>query len=267
MSFTISSWNINSLVPRLGVVTRLLKDERPDVLCLQKCKVAKDGFPLSQFVELGYRHHVIRDQGEANGVAIFSQVPITETVAMDFSDKREARHVFARFENGVGVHNMYFPAGGGQPDAAVDPGFQEKLDFLSNVEKAFNSNKPEKTILVGDLNIAPEEDDVFDHAILRSQVTHSAVESEALARVRKSGDWVDVMRKTQPSGALYSWWSYRWWNAEIPVGHKMDKGRRLDHIWSTPDLADQLEGSWVHRPARNWKGTSDHAPVIASFDL
>ncbi|MEN9063033.1 exodeoxyribonuclease III [Ponticoccus litoralis] len=267
MTFTVVSWNINSLVPRLKVVTRLLDEESPDVLCLQKCKVAKESFPVRAFTERGYTHHEIRDQDDVNGVAIFSKRPISEVESKNFTGAAEARHLFARLENGVGIHNMYFPAGGSQPDARIDPGFQEKLDFLDNVCGYFDAQKPQKSVLVGDLNIAPTKDDVYDHALLRSQVTHSAQEGEILEKVQKSGAWVDVMRKTQPEGALYSWWAYRWWDANAPVGDKKDRGRRLDHIWATPDLADQLDTSWVHRPARDWKGTSDHAPVFARFNL
>lgn len=267
MTFTIASWNINSLLPRLSVVTRLLREEHPDVLCLQKCRAAKSAVPLSVFEDLGYPHRAIRDQGEVNGVAIFSRTPIMETAEVDIAGQGEARYLFARLANGVGIHNMYVPAGGSTPDASTDPAFEKKRAFLADAGDRFRADRPTKAILVGDLNIAPEQDDVYDHALLKNEVTHSPAESAMLAEVRAAGDWVDVLRKVQPTGAMYSWWSYRWWNATVPVGHKNDKGRRIDHIWASPDLAVRLQSAWVDRAARNWKGTSDHAPVFARFDI
>lgn len=267
MSLTIVSWNINSLLPRLDVVARLLRDERPDVLCLQKVRAAREDFPRKAFEELGYPHIALRDQGTVAGLAILSRMPIAETSALDIAGQGEARHLFARLANGIGVHNLYVPAGGAKPDAANDAGFKKKLDFLAFARDHFRDVPPRAAMLMGDLNIAPLPEDVYDHPALRTEVTHTDIEAAALAEVRTAGGWVDLLRQTQPKGAMYSWWSYRWWNSSTPVGSRLDKGRLLDHIWGTADLAARLHTSGVNRVARDWKGGSDHAPVFATLDL
>ncbi|MEM8591831.1 MAG: endonuclease/exonuclease/phosphatase family protein, partial [Pseudomonadota bacterium] len=118
------------------------------------------------------------------------------------------------------------------------------------------------SVLVGDLNIAPREDDVWSHKQLLKVVSHTPIEVEHLEAAQTAGKWVDVTRQDIPEGNLYSWWSYR-----SPDWDKADKGRRLDHIWATPDLAGSASGSRVLREVRGWEKPSDHAPVFASFDL
>jgi exodeoxyribonuclease-3 len=115
---------------------------------------------------------------------------------------------------------------------------------------------------VGDLNIAPREDDVWSHKQLLKIVSHTPVEIAHLGAAQEAGAWVDITRQDIPSGLLYSWWSYRaadWDGA--------DKGRRLDHVWATPDIAGAAHSSRVLRDARGWDQPSDHAPVFATFDL
>jgi exodeoxyribonuclease-3 len=115
---------------------------------------------------------------------------------------------------------------------------------------------------VGDLNIAPREDDVWSHKQLLKVVSHTPVEVEHLGDTQEAGGWVDVTRADIPDGLLYSWWSYR-----APDWDAADKGRRLDHIWASPDIASAAHGSRILRDARGWTQPSDHAPVFASFDL
>ena len=126
----------------------------------------------------------------------------------------------------------------------------------------FHAERPERSILVGDLNIAPREDDVWNHKALLKIVSHTPVEVDHFAAVQEAGAWVDVTRADIPQGLLYSWWSYR-----APDWAAADKGRRLDHIWATPDIAGAAHGSRILRAARGWEQPSDHAPVFATFDL
>jgi len=262
MSFTLATWNINSVRLREGLVARLMTEEAPDVLCLQECKSPVEKIPLEQFHALGYRHMVARGQKGYNGVAIFSKMAIEEVDAQDFASLGHARHIAGRLENGVTVHNFYVPAGGDKPDRGVNEKFGQKLDYLSEMRDYFHANKPGKAILVGDLNIAPREDDVWDHKKLLKIVSHTPVEVEALAETQAAGDWVDVTRADVPEGKLYSWWSYRAkdWDAA-------DKGRRLDHVWATADISNSAHSSRVIRAVRGWEQPSDHAPVFATFDL
>ncbi|MFT6932808.1 MAG: exodeoxyribonuclease-3 [Paracoccaceae bacterium] len=261
MAFTVGTWNINSVRLREGIVAQLLRDEGPDVLCLQECKSPVELIPTALFASLGYDHIVARGQKGYNGVAILSKLPIEDAGHRDFVAKGDARHVAARLENGVTIHNFYVPAGGDIPDRAQNEKFGHKLDFLTEMRDWFKSEAPQKSILVGDLNIAPREDDVWSHKQLLKVVSHTPVEIEHFGEVQDAGKWVDVTRADIPEGLLYSWWSYRakdWDTA--------DKGRRLDHVWATPDIAASAHSSRVLRHVRGWEKPSDHAPVFATFD-
>jgi len=262
MPFTLATWNINSVRLREELVLKLLREEAPDVLCLQECKSPVDKIPTEGFAALGYEHMVANGQKGYNGVAILSKLPLEDMGREDFAGLGHARHVAAKLPNGVLIHNHYVPAGGDVPDREVNEKFGQKLDYLSDMAKDFRLSKPQRAILVGDLNIAPRPDDVWDHKKLLKIVSHTPVEVDAFNDVMAAGDWVDVTRADIPEGLLYSWWSYRAkdWDAA-------DKGRRLDHIWATSDIASAASGSRVVRLARGWEKPSDHAPVFASFDL
>ncbi|SDC72050.1 exodeoxyribonuclease III [Ruegeria marina] len=262
MSFTLATWNINSVRLREPIVCKLLAEEGPDILCLQEIKSPVDKMPVDSFAALGYTHVVAHGQKGYNGVAILSRLPIEEVGREDFATLGHARHVAARLENGVTIHNFYVPAGGDVPDRAVNEKFGQKLDYLTEMRDWFHTNSPEKSILVGDLNIAPREDDVWNHKQLLKIVSHTPVEVDHLGQVMESGKWIDITRQDIPQGLLYSWWSYRAkdWSAA-------DKGRRLDHVWATPDISNAGHSSRILRDARGWDQPSDHAPVFASFDL
>jgi exodeoxyribonuclease-3 len=262
MPFTLATWNINSVRLRAPLVCKLLAEEGPDVLCLQECKSPVDKIPTEDFAAMGYPYMVARGQKGYNGVAILSRLPIEEVSAQDFAELNHARHIAGRLENGVTIHNFYVPAGGDIPDRDKNEKFGQKLDYLTQMRDWFQAHKPQKSILVGDLNIAPREDDVWSHKQLLKVVSHTPIEVEHLAQTQDAGHWVDVTRADIPEGPLYSWWSYRArdWDAA-------DKGRRLDHIWATPDIANAAHSSRILRAARGWEKPSDHAPVFASFDL
>ena len=260
--FTLATWNINSVRLRQDLVAQFLGTEAPDILCLQETKSPVESIPAEVFAALGYTNMVARGQKGYNGVAILSRLPLTDAGSVDYADLGHARHVAARLENGVLIHNVYVPAGGDIPDRAVNEKFGQKLDFVAHLRDSFRETRPERAILVGDLNIAPLEDDVWSHKQLLKIVSHTPVEVEAFTDAQQAGGWVDVTRQDIPSGKLYSWWSYRArdWDAA-------DKGRRLDHIWASGDIAAAGHGSRILRAVRGWDKPSDHVPVLASFDL
>ena len=262
MPFTLATWNINSVRLREGLVARLMTDEQPDILCLQECKCPVELIPQDQFRALGYRYMVARGQKGYNGVAILSKLPLVDAGEKDFARLGHARHVAGRLENGVTIHNCYVPAGGDIPDREQNEKFGQKLDFLSEMRDHFRWERPDRAILVGDLNIAPREDDVWNHRALLKIVSHTPIEVDHLHAVMAAGAWVDVTRQDIPEGNLYSWWSYR-----SPDWDVADKGRRLDHIWATPDIAGAAYASRILRPMRGWTQGSDHVPVFATFDL
>ncbi|MBP7240870.1 exodeoxyribonuclease III [Amaricoccus sp.] len=261
MTLTIATWNINSVRLRAEAVARLLREEAPDILCLQETKSPVEKLPLDTFAAMGWSHVVARGQKGYNGVMILSRVPIEDAGGPRFCARDDARHVAARLPSGAILHNFYVPAGGDVPDPAANPKFRHKLDFLDEMRAWFATERPRAAILVGDLNIAPREDDVWSHRQLLRVVSHTPVEVEAMAATQGAGGWVDVTRAHIPDGRLYSWWSYR-----APDWAAADKGRRLDHVWATPDLADRSGGSRILRAVRGWDAPSDHVPVLAEFD-
>jgi exodeoxyribonuclease III len=257
----IATWNINSVRLREAAVLRLLREEAPDVLCLQETKSPVEKLPLEGMAALGYRHVVARGQKGYNGVLTISRLPIEDAGQRDFCTRGDARHVAARLPSGAVVHNLYVPAGGDLPDPALNPKFAHKLDFLAELRAWFAATPPERAILVGDLNVAPREDDVWSHRQLLRVVSHTPAEVQALAAVQGADGWVDVTRAHIPEGRLFSWWSYR-----APDWQAADKGRRLDHVWATPDLAARSSASRIARAVRGWALPSDRAPVFAEFD-
>ena len=261
MVLKVATWNINSVRLREQTVLRFLREQAPDVLCLQEIKTPLETFPFDGLRALGYGHVVARGQKSYNGVAIISRLPIEDAGQRDFCGKGDARHVAARLASGAVIHNVYVPAGGDIPDPQLNPKFHHKLSFVEELRHWFAAERPHAAILVGDLNIAPREDDVWSHKQLLKIVSHTPAEVERLTAAQAAGGWVDVTRKDIPHGRLYSWWSYR-----SPNWDAADKGRRLDHVWATPDLAMRSGGSRIFRELRGWDQPSDHVPVLAEFE-
>jgi exodeoxyribonuclease III len=264
MPLSVATWNINSVRLRLGLVRRFLADHSPDVLCLQETKCPDGNFPLAAFREAGYRHIEIHGQKGYHGVALISRLPLGSVDKRCFCGKEDARHIAATVEhNGrpITIHTLYIPAGGDQPDPDVNPKFAHKLSFLDELQGCMAELATPGSVLVGDLNVAPLETDVWSHKQLLKVVSHTPVETERLERARSTGRWVDLMRRfVPPELKLFTWWSYR-----SPDWTKNDRGRRLDHIWVTPDLASEATQLAVLKEARAWERPSDHVPVIATF--
>jgi len=256
----IASWNINSIRARMDIVTRFLNEEAPDILCLQETKVTDDIFPGGVFRQMGYNHQILHGQPMHHGVAILSRVPIREDIRHDWQANGEARHIGVKLDNGVRLENVYVPAGGEEPDREINPKFGQKLDFIERmVNWAKDLETP--TILTGDFNIAPLESDVWGHKQLINVVSHTQVEIDLLTRLQAAHDWVDIGRHFYPAPErLYTWWSYR-----AKDWAKSDRGRRLDHMWVSPELLEKTLSHRVAEPCRSWIKPSDHAPLITEF--
>jgi exodeoxyribonuclease-3 len=264
MSVRLATWNINSVRIRLELLARLVREAQPDVLCLQECKVADELFPVMDIMALGFPHVVYSGQKSYNGVAIFSKLPLSAVTSEDWLGNEERRHIQAALPDGTVVHNFYVPAGGDIPDPAVNRKFADKLAFMEAMTRWSGTLKPkDKVILVGDLNIAPYEHDVWSHRQLLDVVSHTPVETDAMARLRDTQGWVDAARQFTPMDQkLYSWWSYR--NRDWAAS---DRGRRLDHIWLTPAVAPALRACHTLREVRGWDNTSDHVPVLVDLAI
>ena len=266
MALKVVTWNINSVRLRIGLVTRLLDLWKPDVLCLQETKCPQGQFPSAPVRAMGYDHIAEFGQKGYHGVAIVSKRPFLAEAARSFCGKDDCRHISVTLAGAkpVTIHNLYVPAGGDEPDPRINDKFAHKLQFVDELGDWFGKDcvpKGHESILVGDLNIAPLEHDVWSHKDLLKVVSHTPVETEGLLRIQKHGNWVDLMRSHVPADRkLYTWWSYRArdWEAS-------DRGRRLDHIWSTAGLAPKCRKIDILKEARGWEQPSDHVPVMASF--
>ncbi|WP_019219385.1 exodeoxyribonuclease III [Bartonella florencae] len=267
MVFRIATWNINSIRLRLAQVFQYLELFPADILCLQETKCPDAFFPVEAFRAIGYKHIAFSGQKSYNGVAIVSRLPFKSVEKRSFCQKEDCRYISVIVEvcgREIQIHNFYVPAGGDVPDADVNEKFRHKLDFLEEMFaiRADQGNGL-SSLLLGDLNIAPLVDDVWSHQQLLKVVSHTPIETERLQALCHQGGWVDLMRLQFPVPTkLYTWWSYRARDWELA-----DRGRRLDHIWSSPDLAPFMADLSVFRAARGWKQPSDHVPVQTVFDF
>ncbi len=266
MKLTFATWNINSLRLRQAHLPRLITALAPDILCLQETKVPDDLFPENLARETGFPHILMRGMKGYNGVAILSRLPLRLLSDMpDWCAKTDCRHIAAGIETPGGpilIHNFYVPAGGDIPDRSQNAKYAHKLDFIAEARAYFLASPPLRTVLLGDLNIAPLENDVWSHRQLLTVVSHTPPEIEGLNAWMAAG-FTDALRHfVPPAEKLYTWWSYR--NRDWQAS---DRGRRLDHIWVSHDLAPSLHSQEILKSARNWGQPSDHVPVAVTLAL
>lgn len=261
----LATWNINSVRLRIGLLERLAKEQKPDVVCLQETKVADDQFPKKAIEKLGFPHIAINGQKGYHGVAILSKLPLSKIDARGFCEKGDARHLRVCLPNGIELHNFYVPAGGDIPDPKANEKFAHKLQFLEEMESFFGGMKSKKTatrVVVGDLNVAPFESDVWSHKQLLDVVSHTPAETDRMKRVYAAHDWIDVTRSFVPEPEkIFSWWSYRNqdWRAS-------DRGRRLDHVWVSPALKGAVKKHAILKDSRDWTQPSDHVPIVVEIE-
>ena len=266
MPVSVVTWNINSIRLRLPMVLDFIARHAPDVIMFQEIKCLDDQFPRNAFIEAGYPHMAVHGQKGYHGVAIVSKFPLTDVSSRMFCEIPESRHISALTDFGHGpvtLHDFYIPAGGDEPDPEINPKFKHKLGFLRELKEWFGDERfRQGQLICGDFNIAPLEHDVWSHKQMLKVVSHTPVECEKLTTARKAGNWVDTMRVHTPEPEkLYTWWSYRSANWELA-----NKGRRLDHIWATADVAEHCIGTEIVKAFRGYaRQPSDHVPVIARF--
>jgi exodeoxyribonuclease-3 len=268
MRLRIATWNINSVRPRTEHIGRYVAEHAPDVLCLQEIKCQEHEFPRQAFEAVGLRHFRIAGQKGWHGVAIASRLPIEDAAPIMACREGHGRCVAAKVA-GVEIHNFYIPAGGDTPDRAENPKFDHKLDFYERLTADMAARDPQAPlILTGDLNVAPGENDVWNHRFMSKVVSHTPVEVEAMRRLQASLGFIDLHREAVPEPAkLASWWSYR-----AKDFRQSNRGLRLDHIWASPGLREAAfrQGQVacrVHDDVREWEKGSDHAPVSADLYL
>lgn len=254
---------------RIDQVVRFLDEHAPDVLCLQETKCREEEFPAKAFRAAGYEHMAIHGQKAYHGSAIVSRHPLTDIERIDFCGMGDARHVAASAQlksavggaNAVRIHSLYVPAGGDEPNTEINPKFDHKLRFVAEMAQNLQADSALPTLIAGDLNIAPYEQDVWSHKQLLKVVSHTPVETELFEKTRQALSYTDTMRRhVAMDEKLYTWWSYRAkdWAAS-------NRGRRLDHVWTCPKWAERSTGINIYSDARSWTKASDHAPVLVDY--
>ncbi len=252
----IVSWNVNSVNVRKPLLSKLIKEISPEVICLQETKTNNDSFPTSFFEKKNYKCYV-NGICSYNGVAIISKQESNELSCHDYCKKNDARHIEVEI-SGYKIHSVYVPAGGDEPNTSTNKKFQHKLDFLDRLSNFVEKRKNEKMILCGDLNVAPYEEDVWSHKQLRNVVSHTNIEREKLLKIMKNGNMQDMIRKfVNPPHNIFTWWSYRSPNFKIN-----NRGRRLDHIWCTEKASRNVIKSEILDKFRSEDRPSDHVPIL-----
>ncbi len=268
MRLRLCTWNVNSVRLRAEQAARFVAEQAPDVLCMQEIKCREGEFPVNAFKEMGLPYLKIAGQKGWHGVAIASRLPIEDAPPLDVCREKHARCVGGTIA-GVEIHNFYIPAGGDTPDRELNPKFDHKLDFYEKLTAELAKRDPKAPLaVVGDLNVAPGEFDVWNHKYMSKIVSHTPVEIEAFRAMEKAGSLIDVTRAATPEPSkLASWWSYR--AADF---RQSNRGLRLDHILITPGLRDAAwrlgaPATRIHDDVRAWERPSDHAPVSADLVL
>lgn len=249
---------------RLPLLLQLMAEENPDIICLQETKTPDEFFPAQQIADAGYKHIHFHGMKGYNGVAILSRLPFDAADIHHRAGREDCRHIAAKFKN-FELHNLYIPAGGDEPDPAINDKFAHKLDFVDEMASWFSEQYTSDSplIVAGDFNIAPYEHDVWSHKQLLNVVSHTPIEIEKLEGMRVSLDWVDSSRAFVPMDKkCYTWWSYR--NRDWK---KSNRGRRLDHIWVTQPLRPHLKYHKILTHARDWEKPSDHVPLMLDLSL
>jgi exodeoxyribonuclease-3 len=258
----IATWNVNSVVARLPRLTAWLAEAAPDVVCLQETKAAQDAFPVEEVAAVGYKvaHH---GEGRWNGVAVLSRVGLADVAGglpgdpgFPTPQTLEARTIAATC-GPVRVRSVYVP-NGRTPD---DPHYAYKLRWLEALQAAVDADAcgARPFAVMGDFNVAPADDDVWDPAAFAGSTHVTPRERSALAELRAAGltDLVPRIAKGQP----YTYWDYR-----AGAFHK-GMGMRIDLVYANAAMALAVSDAWIDREARKGPGPSDHAPVIIDLDL
>jgi exodeoxyribonuclease III len=255
----IATWNVNSIKQRVPRLLPWLDERRPDVVCLQETKLADEAFTELLGDALAERGYEAALHGEAtwNGVAILSRTGLEDVVpgiegAPGFPDP-EARAISATC-GGVRVVSVYVP-NGREPDSEH---YRYKLEWLASLRELVAAG-PDATVVCGDMNIAPTDDDVFDPDAYIGQTHVTEPERDALAELEAVG-LHDVVRDRWPGKRVFSYWDYR-----AGMFHQ-DLGMRIDLVLASDAVASRVKAAWIDRQARKGSGPSDHAPVIVDLD-
>ena len=253
----IATWNVNSMKVRLAHVLEWLAAQQPDVLVLQEIKQVTDAFPAEALSEAGYSS-LANGQKTYNGVAIVSRTDASDpiTAIPDYDDVQ--KRVLAATIGGVRVVNLYVPNG----QAVGSDKYDYKLGWLAALRRYLESElrQHDKVVVLGDFNIAPADEDVYDPQKWGEAILCSPRERAALASLLELG-LSDVFRKFDQPDKSFSWWDYR------AAGFRRNAGLRIDLILTSQAMTTSCTSSFIDKEPRAWERPSDHTPVVAEFDL
>ena len=259
----IATWNVNSIRARISRIKDFLLRHDVDILCVQEIKATKEQVPYEDIDSIGYNIS-INPQKTYNGVAIFTKKPhLLADVSLDMGfakGSKEARFIKGQFGS-LTLINVYVPNG----KDVSDPAYEYKLKWYEAFTLYLKENINQKTILLGDFNVAPYDQDCFDSHLLMESLSVSAREREAYQKMMAVG-FVDTFTHLHGKKQAFTFWDYRF------LSFQKDMGFRIDHILCSKALLEHLKEVQVDRDERKPQGQkaqkpSDHAPVIATFDL
>jgi exodeoxyribonuclease-3 len=253
----VATWNVNGIRTRLEQLAQWTKAAAPDVLCLQETKIVDEDFPHAEIEAMGYPHRLVHGQKGYNGVAILSKLPLVDPSFgfLDGDADPQARIVRATV-GGVRIVGCYAP--NGNPLGTDKYVYKLRWYARLTAELAAHEQPGGDVLLCGDLNIAPDEADVFDPFVADGQVLFTKPEREAFRELLAFG-FVDAWRKKNPFATAYSWWDYR------DGGFRKNHGFRIDHVLLTTPLMRRCTSVVIDRTPRTWPQCSDHAPVVATL--
>ena len=262
----IASWNVNSIRSRLPQVIKWLEDEQPEVLCLQETKVSDKEFPYKTFENIGYSVK-FNGQKSYNGVAILSKNKISDTRygfagELNQSKISEELHLQKRIISGLidgtRIINVYVPNG----SSLNSEKFNYKIDWLEMLNKYLieQSRRGEPTCLLGDFNIALNDNDIHDPNKFKGSLMASEIERQVL-RKTLGKRFIDSFRVFEKLSGHWSWWDYR------NNSYELNKGWRIDHIYISNNLLSYLKSSVIERSQRENNQPSDHAPIMINLDF
>ena len=253
----IATWNVNSLNVRLPHVLEWLGTHEPDVLVLQEIKQLTEKFPGEALADAGYRS-IASGQKTYNGVAVITKQEAVDPVT-DFPGFEDPqRRILATSIDGVRVVNLYIPNG----SVVGSEKYAYKLSWLEALRNFLEGElgHHEKLVVLGDFNIAPADADVHDAQKWGEAILCSPKERAALGELLKLG-LSDVFRQFEQAEKTFSWWDYR------AAGFRRNAGLRIDLILATEALSKNCTASYVDKEPRAWERPSDHAPVVAEFNI
>ena len=262
----IASWNVNSIRSRLLQVIKWLEDEQPDVLCLQETKVSDKDFPYKTFEDIGYSVKFY-GQKSYNGVAIISKDKIAdikygftgELNKLEISEELLLqKRIMSGLINGIRIINVYVPNG----SSLNSKKFDYKVNWLAILNEYLveQSRRGEPTCLLGDFNIALNDNDIYAPEKFSGSIMASEIERKMLRKALGTR-FIDSFRVFEKFSGHWSWWDYR------NNSFELNKGWRIDHIYISNNLLSNLKSSVIERSQRENNQPSDHAPVMINLDF